>query len=166
MDELISDAELIELESVVQDALRTGDRSALDLRGFGVTSVVLAAPVGSPLVACKRVPPFVDREAFAAYRRVVLDNVAALTAADRARYSGVYLLAFPGGLREFTVAEQGTELTGMMAGQQPNPLLHYGNHTFGASFDPTVRISFTVEQGRATKMILMQGANRTEGARK
>ncbi len=93
-------------------------------------------------------------------------KVAALTAADRARYSGVYLLAFPGGLREFTVAEQGTELTGMMAGQQPNPLLHYGNHTFGASFDPTVRISFTVEQGRATKMILMQGANRTEGARK
>ena len=66
MDELISDGELIELETVVQGALRTGDRSALDLRGFGVTSVVLAAPIGSPRVACKRVPPFADRAAFAA----------------------------------------------------------------------------------------------------
>lgn len=66
MDELISDGELIELETVVQGALRTGDRSALDLRGFGVTSVVLAAPIGSPRVACKRVPPFADRAALAA----------------------------------------------------------------------------------------------------
>ncbi len=76
--ELISDAELIELETVVQDALRTGDRSALDLRGFGVTSVVLAAPLGAPRVACKRVPPFASREAFAAYRDVVDRNVVEL----------------------------------------------------------------------------------------
>jgi len=80
VDELISDAELLELEAVVQDALRTGDRSALDLRGFGVTSVVLAAPVGDPRAACKRVPPFVDRRAFDAYRRVVQGNVDALRA--------------------------------------------------------------------------------------
>ncbi len=78
MGALISDAELEALEVVVQEALRTGDRSALDLRGFGVTSVVLAAPIDSPRVACKRVPPFADHESFAAYRAVVDANVAAL----------------------------------------------------------------------------------------
>ncbi len=77
----MSDAQLIELELLVQEALRTGDRSALDLRGFGVTSVVLAAPVGAPVVACKRVPPFRDRAAFDRYRAVVLRNIDELRAA-------------------------------------------------------------------------------------
>lgn len=58
----------------------TGDRSALDLRGFGVSSVVLAAPTGAPTAACKRVPPFTDRATFERYREVVLANVAALRA--------------------------------------------------------------------------------------
>ena len=80
MGELISEAELVELEAVVQEALRTGDRSALDLRGFGVTSVVLAAPLAAPRVACKRVPPFASREAFVDYREVVDRNVVELRA--------------------------------------------------------------------------------------
>jgi len=108
VDELISDAELVELEALVQEALRSGDRSALDLRGFGVTSVVLAAPVGSPRVAGKRVPPFVDHEAFAAYRRVVLDNVAALTAA---------------GLHVVDTDVRLVELGGHLAGYVVQPLL-------------------------------------------
>lgn len=81
MDQLIGDDELVALETVVQEALRTGDRSALDLRGFGVTSVVLAAPIGAPRVACKRVPPFVTREAYEAYTVVIERNIAELTAA-------------------------------------------------------------------------------------
>jgi hypothetical protein len=52
----------------------------LDLRGFGVTSVVLAAPVGSPTAACKRVPPFRDRATYDRYRGVVLRNVEELSA--------------------------------------------------------------------------------------
>ena len=106
--ELITDAELIELETVVQEALRTGDRSALDLRGFGVTSVVLAAPIRAPRVACKRVPPFVDREAFAAYREVVDRNVAEL------RRSGIDVLA-----TEVRLVEHG----GHLAGYVVQPLL-------------------------------------------
>jgi CubicO group peptidase (beta-lactamase class C family) len=93
-------------------------------------------------------------------------TVVALTAADRARYAGVYALALPGGARDFTIAEQGDALTAQLAGQGPIPLLHYGNHTFGASFDPTVRVIFTVEGGRATRVTLVQGGGRVEGPRK
>jgi hypothetical protein len=72
---MITDDELAALETAVQRALTSGDRSGLDLRGFGVTSVVLAAPIGAPRVACKRVPPFADRAAFDRYREVVMRNI-------------------------------------------------------------------------------------------
>jgi hypothetical protein len=72
---VITDEELAALEAEVQRALASGDRSGLDLRGFGVTSVVLAAPVEAPRVACKRVPPFTDRAAFDRYREIVLRNI-------------------------------------------------------------------------------------------
>lgn len=75
MADLITDAQLLDLETEVQQALTTGDRSGLDLRGLGVTSVVLAAPAGAPVAACKRVPSFRDRAAFERYRHVVLRNV-------------------------------------------------------------------------------------------
>jgi hypothetical protein len=72
---VISDEDLAALEAEVQRALVSGDRSGLDLRGFGVTSVVLAAPLDTPTVACKRVPPFKDRATFERYREVVLRNI-------------------------------------------------------------------------------------------
>ena len=93
-------------------------------------------------------------------------KVGPLPVADRKRYVGVYALALPGGTRDFTIAEQGDRLTGQLAGQKANPLLYYGAHTFGASFDPTVRLIFSVEGDRATKMVLMQGGGRSEGLRK
>jgi len=96
----------------------------------------------------------------------VRPTVVPLTAADRARYAGVYALALPGGARDFTVAELGDQLTGQLAGQGPVALLHYGSHTFGASFDPSLRITFTVADGRATGMTLLQGGERVEGTRK
>ncbi len=80
---MISDAELAALETEVQLALASGDRSRLDLRGFGVTSVVLAAPIDAPRVACKRVPPFKNRIAFDRYREVVMRNI------DEFREAGV-----------------------------------------------------------------------------
>lgn len=80
---MITDAELVALETEVQRALASGDRSGLDLRGFGVTSVVLAAPIHAPRVACKRVPPFRDRAAFGRYRDIVLRNI------DEFRAAGV-----------------------------------------------------------------------------
>ncbi len=78
---VITNAELVALETEVRRALASGDRSRLDLRGFGVTSVVLAAPIGAPRVACKRVPPFRDLSTFDRYREIVLRNIEELRAA-------------------------------------------------------------------------------------
>ena len=103
MDELISEAELIELETAVQDALRTGDRSGLDLRGFGVTSVVLGRPGRGARVACKRVPPFQDRATFERYRAVVLRNI------DELRAAGVQVID-----TEVRLVEHGGRLVGFV----------------------------------------------------
>ena len=93
-------------------------------------------------------------------------RVVPLAAAERTRYVGVYTMPLPPGPRDFTVAISADGLTGQLEGQGPIPLLHYGDHTFGATFDPTVRLIFTVEGGRATKMTLQQGGRRIEGSRK
>ena len=107
---------------------------------------VARAAMGLPLVQPPRVMP--------------------LAAAERARYVGVFSLPLPSGQRDFTVAESADGLTGQLQGQGAIPLLHHGNHTFGASFDPSVRLIFTMEGDRATRMTLVQGGQRIEGARK
>ena len=93
-------------------------------------------------------------------------KVVALAAADRAKYVGTYSVAFPNGARDLTVAEQGDQLTGQLAGQGAIPLLHYGSHTFGASVDPSLRITFVVEGSRATKLVVVEGGGRFDGVRK
>jgi CubicO group peptidase (beta-lactamase class C family) len=93
-------------------------------------------------------------------------KVLPLSAAERKRYVGVYALALPDGTKDFTVAEQGDQLTGQLAGQDASPLLHFGKHTFGVSFDPTVRVVFTVVGGRATKFVLAQRGRQFEAPRK
>lgn len=108
---MITDAELVALEYAVQLALASGDRSRLDLRGFGVTSVVLAAPIGAPRVACKRVPPFSDRAAFERYREVVLRNI------DEFREAGVEVLD-----TDVRLIEHGGRLVGFVV----QPLLDAG----------------------------------------
>lgn len=93
-------------------------------------------------------------------------TMAPLSAEMRAMYLGVYALVLPGGARDFTVAVSGDGITGQLAGQGPIPLNHFGAHTFGADFDPALRIVFTVENGRATKMMLRQGGGQFEGNRR
>jgi len=90
----------------------------------------------------------------------------ALSAAERARYTGVYALMLPSGPRDFTVAEDSAHLTGQLAGQVAFPMIYLGNDTFGVSFDPNLRITFTVEKERAVKMTLDQNGGHFEGARK
>jgi CubicO group peptidase (beta-lactamase class C family) len=94
-------------------------------------------------------------------------TVQPLATADRDRYVGVYTLQVPPGPRDFTIAV-GPEggLTGQMEGQGANPMLHYGNHTFGVTFDPTVRVIFTVVGDRATAVTLRQGGSDYPGKRK
>ena len=118
--------------------------------GLGAVGYLLRQVARAALGAPLEVPP----------------TVVPLTAADRARYAGVYALSLPAGARDFTVAEVGDGLTGQPAGQNPVPLLHYGNHTFGASFDPSLRVVFTIEGGRATRMTLVQGGQQIDGPRK
>jgi D-alanyl-D-alanine carboxypeptidase len=89
-----------------------------------------------------------------------------LTPELRDLYQGVYALALPIGIRDFTVAAAGDQLTGQLVGQAPNAMIYLGNHTFGADFDKALRIVFTVENGRSIKMTLMQGGQSFDGARK
>ncbi len=90
----------------------------------------------------------------------------ALSAADRAKYIGVYALMLPDGAHDFTVAEQGDHLTGQLTGQGAFALIFLGSDTFGVAFDPKLRLSFTMENGRATKMTLLQNGATFQGTRK
>jgi hypothetical protein len=66
--------------------------------------VVLAAPLGTPKVACKRVPPFRDRATFERYREVVLRNIDELRAAGvRVLDTEVRLVSHDGRLVGFVV---------------------------------------------------------------
>lgn len=90
----------------------------------------------------------------------------ALAAGDRDRYVGVYALQIPNEVRDFTIAVDGDHLTAQLVGQGAIPLVYFGNHTFGASFDPNLRLVFTVEGNKATKVTLHQGGDTYPGLRK
>jgi hypothetical protein len=51
-------------------------------------------------------------------------------------------------------------------GQGKFPLVHLGNLVFGASFDPSLRVTFTNENGKITKVRLDQGGGSMEGTRR
>ncbi len=75
---MIADDALATLEGQVQEALRSGDSSALRVLGYGEISVVLGWPADAPVLACKRLPPFADHEALARYEALVHWYVAGL----------------------------------------------------------------------------------------
>lgn len=112
----------------------------------GLTKQLARAALGVPL---DRPPPLVS-----------------LTAAEGARYTGVYAVNLNGTLRHFTVTFDTDHLSGQLAGQRSIPLLHFGDHMFGATFDRSLRLVFTVAGNRATTMLLSQGGERFEGIRK
>ena len=90
----------------------------------------------------------------------------AISAEDRARYVGVYSLPAREATADFTFFERDGELFGQVAGQGANAMIPYGNHAFGVAFDPNLRITFTVENGRATRLVLLQGGRSIEAPRK
>jgi len=80
-----------------------------------------------------------------------------LAAADRAKYEGDYDIVLPDGqILPFLIFSQGDQLMGQAESQDAAPLKYLGDDTFGADFDPTVRIVFTVENGRVTRGKLVQ----------
>lgn len=92
-----------------------------------------------------------------------------LSAADRDRLAGVYDLATPdGGKFVIHVMVENGELVTQAEGpgQGKIPLVHVGNLRFGASFDPSLRLTFVSEDGKILKAALEQGGGRMEGPRR
>ncbi len=89
-----------------------------------------------------------------------------VTAAERAQYCGTYALNLGGAPRDFTFFERDGELYGQLAGQGANVFIPAGHDTYGASSDPTLRIIFTVENGKATNVTLKQAGQSFDGMRR
>lgn len=89
-----------------------------------------------------------------------------LTQEQRAVYTGTYNVKTPSGTAlPITVSVDGDKVMAQAEGQGAFELIPYGNHVFGAGFDRTLRMTFTVEGGRATKVVLRQGGAVMEGLR-
>lgn len=77
----LPDAELHELDGLVESALASGDESGLRVLGYGEISLVVGWPTDEPEFACKRLPAFPSRTRFEAYRRTLDEYLDALRAA-------------------------------------------------------------------------------------
>jgi CubicO group peptidase (beta-lactamase class C family) len=102
-------------------------------------------------------------------RKPTLPPIVALPAAERDHFVGTYDFVTPTG-GKFTVRMfvEGDALMSQAEGpgQGKFPLMYFGANTFGAAFDPSLRLTFTVVDGRATKLLLLQGGQTMEGARR
>jgi D-alanyl-D-alanine carboxypeptidase len=89
--------------------------------------------------------------------------------ADRDRLPGVYDLALPNGekLVVHIMIENGQLMSEAEGpGQGKFPIVHVGNLQFGATFDPSLRLTFLSENGKVTKLRVEQGGSTMEGPRK
>ena len=113
-----------------------------------VANNIARAALGAPLVA----PPA---------RLVDLPT----TAEERARLAGTYSLALPNGRTlNLRVFERDGKLLAQGDGQGEIPLRYQGNSTFGASFDPSMRLTFAPGTP-APKLTLLQGGAPIDGPR-
>ena len=81
-----------------------------------------------------------------------------LSAAELARYVGQYSLQLPNGAAlPMRVWVDGNRLLSQATGQGPIVLIPYGHDVFGADFDSSVRLTFTVVGDHASKFTLLQG---------
>ena len=89
-----------------------------------------------------------------------------LSAGQLAPYLGDYTLALPDGTKlPVHITTTGDKLYARAEGQSAFELIPYGNNVFGAEFDRTLRVTFAVTNGRASKLILHQGGQDIEGPR-
>jgi D-alanyl-D-alanine carboxypeptidase len=81
-----------------------------------------------------------------------------IAAADLAKYEGEYDIELPDGKKlPFKLFLENGALMGQAEGQGAVPQKYLGNDTFGADFDPAVRLIFTIENGRVKAAKLLQG---------
>ncbi len=88
--------------------------------------------------------------------------------AVRAAAPGTYALQLPNGVTlPLRVWDEGGRLMAQASGpgQGAFPLVYVGDQTFGAAFDPTLRLRLVIENGRATRAVLNQRGATIEGAR-
>ena len=110
------------------------------------------ATLGLPLVATPKLPPIVP-----------------LASADRAKYTGTYdLVRMGSAVLPLRVWVEGEDLVSQAEGpgQGKIPLRYFGNDTFGADFDPAMRLIFTIENDKAAKVRLLQGGGSIDGRRR
>jgi len=108
-----------------------------DIQG-GLTNNLASAALGLPVTPIR--PPTV-----------------AIAAAELAKFEGDYDIALPDGkVLPFKMFVEGGALMGQAEGQGKAPLRYIGHDTFGADFDPSVRLTFSVENGRVTGAKLLQ----------
>ena len=100
--------------------------------------------------------------------RPTLPPIMPLAAADRAKYEGTYDLMRAAGTTALPLRIwiEGDALVSQAPGQGKIPLRYLGNDTFGADFDPAVRLTFTIENGKAVRVRLLQGGGSIEGQRR
>jgi D-alanyl-D-alanine carboxypeptidase len=81
----------------------------------------------------------------------------ALTDAERRRYVGDYEMTLPNGRTwPLAVTDDGHVLTAEARGQDAFAMIPFGHDVFGASWNPTLRITFMLENGRATGFTMVQ----------
>jgi D-alanyl-D-alanine carboxypeptidase len=87
------------------------------------------------------------------------------SAQERARVAGTYRLVLPNGRTlELRVFEREGKVLTQGEGQPEIPLRYQGNSTFGASFDPSMRLTFAPGTP-APKLTLLQGGATIDGPR-
>ena len=91
---MTAELDLAAVEAAIVWAIRTGDRSAVQLLGHGEISIVLGWPTAAPAHALKRVPPFRSDDAAQQYVAVCERNFAILHAAGVATWP-TQLLVLP-----------------------------------------------------------------------
>jgi hypothetical protein len=84
-----------------------------------------------------------------------------LAAADREKFVGDYDISLPNGwIMATLIFVEDDQLMIQPEDQQKMPLRYLGNETFGLDFDPTLRLTFEVKEGKVVGGKLTQRGQR------
>lgn len=87
-------------------------------------------------------------------------------AAQLRPYVGTYTIKAPGQPQELRFWVDGKDLQSQATGQSTVLMRPVGEHAFGTAADWTIRITFIVENGKATRLTLEQGGLKINGVRR
>lgn len=92
-------------------------------------------------------------------------DAAPLPDSIRAAVPGKYAVDIGGKSLVMTISSDSAGVVAQAAGQSEIPLIYVGEGSFGTQVDPSIRISFVLDHGRATRMSLEQRGDSGGGAR-